>query len=111
MEQTLKLFTTTDLRSASLGLLDKLGLKYAVGAKMQLDIHKLFRNMNLSKATEEAIEIVSGTYYVAQIDNRSFTDNFQTIDLDAAIHDAMDDKYNGIFVFAIEVNPDANVLC
>ena len=85
MEQTLKLFTTTDLRSASLGLLDKLGLKYAVGAKMQLDIHKLFRNMQLSKATEEAMEIVSGTYFIAQIDNRSFIDSSQTIDLDTAL--------------------------
>lgn len=109
MEQTLKLFTTTDLRSASLGLLDKLGLKYAVGAKMQLYIHKLFRNIQLSKATEEAMEIVSGTYYIAQIDNRSFIDNSRSIDLDTAIHDAEDDKYNGMFVFAIEVKTDANV--
>lgn len=109
MEETLKLFTTTDLRTASHGLLNKFGLKYSPGAKTQLDIHRLFRNLELSKAAKEAMDIVSEVYFVAQIDERSFTEAHQSVDLDSAIHDAEDDKYNGLFVFAILVKPNAKV--
>ena len=109
MKETLKLFTTTDLRSASHGLLDKLGLKYSPGARTQLDIHKLFSKLQLSKATEESLGVVSGVYFVAQIDERSFTETVHTVELDNAIHDAEDDKYNGMFVFAVHLRQDANV--
>ena len=109
MEETLKLFTTTDFRTASHGLLNKLGIKYSPGAKTQLDIHRLFRNLQLSEAAKEAMDIVSEVYFVAQIDERSFTDANHSVDLDSAINDAKDDKYNGMFVFAVIVKPNANV--
>lgn len=109
MKDTLKLFTTTDLRTASHGLLDKLGLKYSPGAKTQLDIHKLFSKLQLPKATVESFGIVSGVYFVAQIDDRSFVNNSNTVEIDTAISDAKDEKYNGMFVFALQVNPGANV--
>ena len=109
MKETLKLFTTADLRTASHCLLDKLGLKYSPGARTQLDIHRLFRNQQLSKVAEEAVNIVSEVYFVAQIDERSFTDATHSVELITAIHDAEDDKYNGMFVFAVRVKPDTNV--
>lgn len=109
MKDTLKLFTTTDLRTASHGLLDKLGLKYSPGAKTQLDINKLFSKLQLPKATVESFGIVSGVYFVAQIDDRSFVNNSNTVEIDTAISDAKDEKYNGMFVFALQVNPGANV--
>lgn len=109
MKETLKFFTTTDLRSASHGLLDKLGLKYSPGARTQLDIHKLFSKLQLSKATEESLGVVSGVYFVAQIDERSFTETVHSVELNTAIHDAENDKYNGMFVFAVHIRPDANV--
>lgn len=109
MKDTLKLFTTADLRTASHSLLDKLGLKYSPGAKTQLDIHKLFSKLQLPKVTKDSLNVVSGVYFVAQIDDRTFANNSKTIDIDAAINDAKDDKYNGMFVFALQVKPEANV--
>ena len=109
MKETLKLFTTVDLRTASHRLLDKLGLKYSPGARTQLDIHKLFSKLQLPKATAESLDIVSGVYFVAQIDDRTFANNSKTVDIDAAINDAQNEKYNGMFVFAIQLKTDANV--
>lgn len=109
MKETLKLFTTVDLRTASHRLLDKLGLKYSPGARTQLDIHKLFSKLQLSKATEESLNIVSGVYFVAQIDDRTFVNNSKTVDIDAAVNDAKDDKYKGLFVFALQIKSGVNV--
>ena len=109
MKEELKLFTTTDLRTASHGLLNKLGLKFSPGAKSQLDIHRLFKNLQLSKASEEALNLVSEVYFVAQIDERSFTKPTHSVELNTAIDDAEDDKYNGLFIFSILVKPGANV--
>ena len=109
MKETLKLFTTVDLRTASHALLDKLGLKYSPGARTQLDIHKLFSKLQLPKATEESLDIVSGVYFVAQIDDRTFVNNSRIVDIDTAIKDAKDEKYNGMFIFAIQLNTDAIV--
>ena len=109
MKETLKLFSTVDLRTASHRLLDKLGLKYSPGARTQLDIHKLFSKLQLSKATEESLNIVSGVYFVAQIDDRTFANNSKTVDIDAAVNDAKDDKYKGLFVFALQIKSGVNV--
>ena len=109
MKETLKLFTTVDLRTASHRLLDKLGLKYSPGARTQLDIHKLFSKLQLPKATAESLDIVSGVYFVAQIDDRTFANNSKTVDIDAAINDAQNEKYNGMFIFALQVKTGVNV--
>ena len=109
MKDTLKLFTEIELRTASHRLLDKLGLKYSPGARTQLDIHKLFCKLQLPKATAESLDIVSGVYFVAQIDDRTFANNSKTVDIDAAINDAKDEKYNGMFVFALQVKSGVNV--
>lgn len=109
MKDTLKLFTEIELRTASHRLLDKLGLKYSPGARTQLDIHKLFSKLQLSKATEESLNIVSGVYFVAQIDDRTFVNNSKTVDIDAAINDAQDEKYNGMFIFALQIKSGVNV--
>ena len=97
MKDTLKLFTEIELRTASHRLLDKLGLKYSPGARTQLDIHKLFSKLQLPKATEESLDIVSGVYFVAQIDDRTFVNNSRIVDIDTAIKDAKDEKYNGMY--------------
>ena len=109
MKDTLKLFTEIELRTASHRLLDKLGLKYSPGARTQLDIHKLFSKLQLPKATAESLDIVSGVYFVAQIDDRTFANNSKTVDIDAAINDAQNEKYNGMFIFALQVKTGVNV--
>lgn len=109
MKDTLKLFTEIELRTASHRLLDKLGLKYSPGARTQLDIHKLFSKQQLPKATAESLDIVSGVYFVAQIDDRTFANNSKTVDIDAAINDAQNEKYNGMFIFALQVKTGVNV--
>lgn len=109
MKDALKLFTEIELRTASHRLLDKLGLKYSPGARTQLDIHKLFSKLQLPKATAESLDIVSGVYFVAQIDDRTFANNSKTVDIDAAINDAQNEKYNGMFIFALQVKTGVNV--
>lgn len=106
MRDTLRQFTTTDLFKASLCLLDKLGLKYTKGAEGSLSAKDLFRNKQLPKSAVEALELVTSTYFVAIIDERTFEANREHVSLEAAIHDAEDEKYNGMFVFAIEISHD-----
>ena len=102
-------FVNTDLRSASLALLDKLGMKYTLGAKTPLAVSDLFKGKGLSKAATEALNVVTATYFVALIDNRTFDNSRSQITLDSALDEAKEDKYNGMFVFAIDIKPKANI--
>lgn len=109
MIDTLLQFINTDLRSASLALLDKLGMKYTLGAKTPLAVSDLFKGKGLSKAATEALNVVTAIYFVALIDNRTFNNSRTQITLDSALDEAKEDKYNGMFVFAIDVKPEANL--
>ena len=63
----------------------------------------------LSKAADAALDLVTGTWFVAQIDDRTFQQQPDSVTLDSALSDAGQERYNGLFVFAVEVKPDANV--
>jgi type I restriction-modification system DNA methylase subunit len=105
MIDTLFQFTNTDLCSASLALLDKLGMKYTRGAEESLKIYDLFNG----KSTPEALDSVTATYFVALIDERTFENSRKQVALDTALDEAFEEKYKGIFVFAIDVKPEANL--
>lgn len=105
MIDTLFQFINTDLCSASLALLDKLGMKYTRGAEESLKINDLFSG----KSTPEALDSVTATYFVALIDERTFENSRKQVALDTALDEAIEEKYKGMFVFAIDVKPKANL--
>ena len=109
MKETLKLFTKSDLRKASLCLLDQLEMRYTLGAGKPLQTKDLFAGKSLSKAAKEALDIVTATWFVALIDERTFDGYRDNLELRTAIEDAKDEKYKGMFIFAIEVTPEAKL--
>ena len=109
MKETLKLFTKSDLRKASLCLLDQLEMRYTLGAGKSLQTKDLFAGKSLSKAAKEALDIVTTTWFVALIDESTFDGHHDNLELRTAIEDAKDEKYKGMFIFAIEVTPEAKL--
>lgn len=109
MKETLKLFTKSDLRKASLCLLDQLEMRYTLGAGKPLQTKDLFAGKSLSKAAKEALDIVTATWFVALIDERTFDGHCDNLELRSAIENAKDEKYKGMFIFAIEVTPEAKL--
>lgn len=109
MQEILLKFVNNDLCEASLALLDKLGIKYTRGAEKPLEKTDLFTDKTLSKASTEALNFVAETYFVALIDERTFENNPNNVALSSAIDKAKDEKYNGMFVFAVDVQPKANI--
>lgn len=109
MKETLKLFTKSDLRKASLCLLDQLEMRYTFGAGKPLQTKDLFAGKSLSKAAKEALDIVTATWFVALIDERTFDGYRDNLEFRTAIEGAKDEKYKGMFIFAIEVMPDAKL--
>lgn len=109
MRVALQKFITSDLRTASLGLLDKLGLKYTLGAAKAFIPSDLFKKTQLSKVSEEALSNVEDIYFTAKVDERTFTDNHAQTSLDEAVQSAQEEKYNGMFIFSISLKDEANV--
>lgn len=109
MKETLKLFTKSDLRKASLALLDQLEMRYTLGAGKPLQTKDLFAGKSLSKAAKEALDIVTATWFVALIDEHTFDGHRDNLEFRTAIEGAKDEKYKGMFIFAIEVMPDAKL--
>ena len=109
MESTLLRFATDGLREASLALLDRLGMKYTLGAAQAVSIRDLCANLNLSKAAEAALNAVTSTFFVAQIDQRTFDSGLEAVAVNAALNEARQEKYNGMFVFAIEVETTIHI--
>ena len=109
MKETLKLFTKSDLRKASLALLDQLEMRYTLGAGKPLQTKDLFAGKSLSKAAKEALDIVTATWFVALIDERTFDGHRDNLEFRTAIEGAKDEKYKGMFIFAIELMPDAKL--
>ena len=108
MKDCLKRFVNSRLFEASLSLLDELGIRYTKGSAQSIDVRRLSTD-RLSKAADAALDLVSGTWFVAQIDDRTFQQQPDSVTLDSALSDAGQERYNGLFVFAVEVKPDANV--
>ena len=108
MKETLKLFVTSNLFAASKGLLNTLGLKYKPGTEQSWKPEEMFKNKALSKAENDALRILSDIYFVAKIDDRTFTDCSE-VDFNSAIREAEPDKYKGMFVFAIDISNDNRV--
>ncbi len=108
MKDCLKRFVSSGLFEASLSLLDELGIRYTKGSAQTIDARRL-SNDRLSKAADAALDLVTGTWFVAQIDDRTFQQQPNSVTLDSALSDAGQERYNGLFVFAVEVKPDANV--
>lgn len=109
MEQALLQFTSESLASASRSFLDKLGLKYTNSSDSSMPKASLFKKIKLSKTVEEAFDIVSDIFFIGKIDERSFTASHDTIDINTAISRAEEEKYNGLFIFAIKVSPEASL--
>ena len=108
MKECLKRFVNSGLFEASLSLLDELGIRYTKGSAQTIDARRLSTD-KLSKAAEAALDLVTGTWFVAQIDDRTFQQQPDSVALDSALEDAGQERYNGLFVFAVEVKPDASV--
>ncbi len=102
MKETLKLFVTSNLFAASKGLLNSFGLKYKPGTEQSWKPEEMFKNKALSKAENDALRILSDIYFVAKIDDRTFTDSSE-VDFSSAIREAEPEKYKGMFVFAIDI--------
>ena len=109
MKDTLKRFTTEDLREASFCLLNKLGLKYNKASRTPITLDSLYNE----KKTEQENFVyghVKKAYFVAALNQNSFTNP----NLDAALNVETDnvekdDKYSSMLVFALEVDDEANV--
>ena len=108
MKDCLKRFVNSGLFEASLSLLDKLGIRYTKGSAQSIDVRQLSTD-RLSKEADAALDLVTGTWFVAQIDDRTFQLQPDSVTLDSALSDAGQERYNGLFVFAVEGKPDANI--
>lgn len=108
MKECLKRFVNAELFEASLSLLDELGIRYTKGSAQTIDVRQLSTD-RLSKAADAALDLVTGTWFVAQIDDRTFQQQPDSVTLDSALSDASQERYNGLFVFAVEVKPEVNL--
>lgn len=108
MKECLKRFVNTGLFEASLSLLDELGIRYTKGSAQTIDARRLSTD-RLSKAADAALDLVTGTWFVAQIDDRTFQQQPDSVTLDSALSDAGQERYNGLFVFAVEVKPEVSL--
>lgn len=109
MKQALFQFTSDSLASASRGFLDKLGLKYTKSSDNLIPKAALINKLKSTKVVEEAFGVVTGIYLVGLIDERSFTKRNEIVDYDSAIREAEQGKYEGILIFACEINKDTKV--
>lgn len=108
MKDCLKRFVSSGLFEASLSLLDELGIRYTKGSAQTIDARRLSTD-RLSKAADAALDLVTGTWFVAQIDDRTFQQQPDSVTLDSALEDAGQERYNGLFVFAVEVKPEVSL--
>ena len=106
---SLKQFVNGNLREASLSLLNEFGMRYAQGAEQAIDARALCGDIRLSKAADAALNTVTETYFIAQIDDRTFQSKPDAVALDKALSVAGGEKYNGLFVFAVEVKPEVSL--
>ena len=106
---SLKQFVNGNLREASLSLLNEFGMRYAQGAEQAIDARALCGDIRLSKAADAALNTVTETYFIAQIDDRTFQSKPDAVALDKALSVAGSEKYNGLFVFAVEVKPEVSL--
>lgn len=109
MKQALFQFTSDSLASASRGFIDKLGLKYTKSSDNLIPKAALINKLKSTKAVEEAFGVVTGIYLVGLIDERSFTKRNEIVDYDSAIRETEQGKYEGILIFACEINKDTKV--
>lgn len=109
MKNTLSQFVNGDLCSATLGLLKELSIQYTRGAQNSLPKEELFKGKSISPTTKDALDLVTNTYFAALIDNKTFDKSREDVDLDSALTEAKAEKYNGMFVFAIDVKTDVTI--
>jgi len=108
MKECLKRFVDNGLFEASLSMLDELGIRYTKGSAQTIDARRLSTD-KLSKAADAALDLVTGTWFVAQIDERTFQRQADEVEVDTALQDAGDERYTGLFVFAVEVKPEVSL--
>lgn len=109
MKDTLKRFTTEDLREASFCLLNKLGLKYNKASRTPITLDNFYNE----KKTEQENFVyghVKEAYFVAALNGNSFTNPNSDAVLDNEIDNVeKDDKYSSMLVFALDVDADGKL--
>ena len=109
MIQTLKRFTVESLFDAASKLLSKLNIQFDRETAEPIDVADLFDGI-MPKYLTDALKAVENTYFIGVANDLSLQGNKSQDSLeDIADMVERGDKYDGMFIFACDAKPDANL--
>jgi len=109
MENTLKSFVGDSLFEATSNLLEKLNIQFNRLTAQPVEFTDLYDG-TLPKYLVDSLKMISATYYIGIINDLSLQGHMNTTTLsDVADIVEQGGKYDGMFVFACEVFPEANL--
>lgn len=109
MEQTLRQFTTDSLFNATAALLSKLNIEFDRETAEPISVADLY-DTAMPKYLTEALECIKDTYFIGIVNDGSLRGEKSAESL-ASVADTMNHggKYDGMFIFACDAKPDANL--
>lgn len=108
MHTILKLFTRESLFDACAAMLRHLHIEFNEVTRTPVTFESLYPNQ-LSKSLREILLKVDKTYFIGTIDEASLSGNSSRQDQNDVTTLAKEERYVGMMVFAIDINPDKNI--
>ena len=110
MKETLKLFTQESLFDATSALLSKLNIFFDRETAQPIDVTELYEPP-VPKYFTDALQHIKNTYFIGIVNDLSLQGNKLADRLEDALARMKErgDKYDGMFVFACDAKPDADL--
>ena len=108
MHTILKLFTRESLFDACAAMLRHLHIEFNEVTRTPVTFESLYPNQ-LSKSLREILLKVDKTYFIGTIDEASLSGNSSRQDQNDVTTLAKEERYVGMMVFAVDINPDQNI--
>ena len=109
MTDILKRFTNESLFDATSHLLSKLNIYFARETAQPIDVAELY-DAPMPKYLTDALDSINHTYFIGIVNDLSLQGNRTDDDLEAITRMMQrGDKYDGMFIFACDANPKADL--
>ena len=103
MKTILKQFIDEPLFNACAAMLDHLHITFNEVTRMPVFFEDLYRQP-LTKSLQEIMTKVENTYFIGTVDESSLSGNAETLDAIDVTNRALEGKYPGMMLFAVEVS-------
>lgn len=108
MNTILKLFTEVSLFNACAAMLRHLHIEFNEVTRTPVPFESLYPNQ-LPKSLRKILLKVDKTYFIGTIDEASLSGNSSRRDQNDVTTLAKEERYVGMMVFAVDINPDQNI--